>query len=204
MRARADECKLICSYCEPKRSASRTQRLPVSSGRVRRLLGASAARTRKPCQSGNDFIDPAPQFRIERVENRGKKMTARFRESTGDDHATKAGSPSQQGKERLQSGLYRTLYAGAQESNQIGQGQVTPASEIPRVAARRFEEKSAPYERRNPIRQGQLQNMPECQVTRIGPATTLIGVLSDVTPVAGRNPARRFKPHRNRRLRSPT
>ena len=90
--------------------------------------------------SRNDLVHQTKQFGIERIEDIGKQMAARLRESTGGDHATQAGSPRQQGKKGIKFDLNRTPYAGKQEGDQVGKGQIALASEMLRLTPSRFEE----------------------------------------------------------------
>lgn len=92
---------------------------------------------------GNALIDQTQQFRIERLEDMGKKAAARLRESAGGNLAAQPGSPAQQGKERIQFNLYGSPDAGEQEGDQTGEGQVALASEMPRVTAGSFEKSGA-------------------------------------------------------------
>lgn len=90
--------------------------------------------------SGNVFVDQAQQFSIERIEDIGNQAAARLRESAGGHHATQAGSPLQQGKERIQLNLHRSPDAGEQEGDQTREGQIAVAGEMSRVPASRFQE----------------------------------------------------------------
>ncbi|MBS1160019.1 MAG: hypothetical protein H6R15_2438, partial [Proteobacteria bacterium] len=92
---------------------------------------------------GNGLVDQAEQFGIERLEDIGKQVTARLRESAGGHHATQAGSPFQQSKESIKFNLYCTTYAGKQEGDQVGEGQIALASEILRFTPSSFEESCA-------------------------------------------------------------
>lgn len=93
--------------------------------------------------SGNGLVDQAEQLGIERLEDIGKQMAARLRESTGGHYATQAGSLRQQGKEGIKLNLHRAPYTGEKKGNEVGEGQSAVASEILRFTPSSFEESCA-------------------------------------------------------------
>jgi hypothetical protein len=81
------------------------------------------------------FIHQAQQLPIERIKDIRKYMTARLRKGTGGDHSGQTGASRQQSEESVKFCLHRTPDAGEQESNQMGEAQITLAREIPALTA---------------------------------------------------------------------
>lgn len=84
------------------------------------------------------LIDQPQQLRVEQIEDIGAKTAARLRERAGGDHAAQAAAPGQQREERIEFALHGAAHAGEQKGDQMREGQIPFAREIPRIPARRF------------------------------------------------------------------
>jgi hypothetical protein len=117
-------------------------------------LEASAARDPQPMPErlrGNTLVDQAQQF----IELSGSKTWANrrlraFRKALAVITRHKRVRRCQQGKEAIQARLHGTPDAREQKCDQIREGQITLASEIPVLTASRFQETGAMDKGREP------------------------------------------------------